>query len=265
MCYMRVTEPLLVILHHLINKLLITFALNGCSNEKCNATREEENLCVVLSMGRCNAFLHSMLCISLWSCCAIENTDNWKVRAVALVLLKNGFAINTRFRVQWLWRSLMCPVIPLLTTKSDTSMYDKACVEYQLTRDSLVTHTFRIYTFLDGSSGYEKWQRTCSLKRYFLKLTSISHANLQRFYFVAESSKVRLTRGNVLLMHRWDVIIINDVTLVASATRDTRLGCKAGYKTTSELRMQSEAKWVASKRYSRLCSCHCSYCWCSPE
>jgi hypothetical protein len=136
------TEPWLVILHHLINKWLNIFALNGCWNEICNATREQENVCVVFSMVRCNAHLHSVLCISVWSWCAIENTDNWKVLAIALVLLKNGFAINTRFRVQWLRRSLMCPVvIPLLTTKRDTTMSDKASVGSQITRENRLTHT----------------------------------------------------------------------------------------------------------------------------
>jgi len=95
--------------------------------------------------------------------------------------------------------------------------------------------------------------------RNFSLLTGFTHASLQRLHFVSESSKVRPTRGNVLLMCRWDVIglIINDVTLVASATLDSRLGCKAGYKTTSECTMQSEAKWVVNKRYARLYSCSC--------
>jgi hypothetical protein len=66
--------------------------------------------------------------------------------------------------------------------------------------------------------------------RSVLQLTAINHAKLQRFSFIAESSKVSLTSGNVLLMHQWDVIIINDVALVASPTLDSRLGCKAGMR-----------------------------------
>lgn len=145
----------------------------------------------------------------------------------------------------------------------------KAYVGAQITMEIRATYIVAHLYIFRCTREYRRPQRTSSQRRYFirnfLQLTSITHANLQRFCFVAESSKVRLTRGNVLLMHRWDVIIINDVTLVASATLDTRLGCKAGYKTTSVLRMQSEAKWVVNKRYSRLCSSHCSSCWCSPE
>jgi len=50
---------------------------------------------------------------------------------------------------------------------------------------------------------------------------------------------------------------------MASATLDSRLGCKAGYKTTSVFRMQSEAKCVVNNRYARLCNPHCSCYWCS--
>jgi hypothetical protein len=147
-------------------------------------------------------------------------------------------------------------------------MSNRALVGSRITREKLQHAEAHLYIYR-CSRGYQKRQGTSCLPHCFIRNFSTWPVSLMQTsrdsLSATKSSKVRLTRGNVLLMHRWAVIIINDVTLVASASLDTRFGCKARSKTTSVLRMQSEAKWVVNKRYSRLSVSRTSCCWCSPE